>query len=129
MPDVAPNPENLPPATSGTAAPYAGNVAAAGSDREIASASQWTLIRRRFAKHRLASSSLWLLVVLYLLAAGAEFFAPHSQQWRDLTHTYCPPQVPHFSFTRGFYAPAMALSIDPVTFKKTYIEDDAQLVP
>lgn len=85
--------------------------------------SQWALIWRRFAKHHLAVASLFLLAVLYALAAGAEFFAPYSRQWRDLTHAYCPPQLPRFSFHEGFYVPAMRSSVDPLTFKKTYLED------
>ena len=65
---------------------------------EPGSQSQWALIRRRFLRHRVAVASLFLLSVLYVLAAGAEFFAPHSRQWRDLTHAYCPPQLPRFAF-------------------------------
>ncbi|MGH7945332.1 MAG: hypothetical protein ACREH8_16850 [Opitutaceae bacterium] len=30
-------------------------------------------------RHRLAVASLFLLSVLYVIAAGAEFFAPHSR--------------------------------------------------
>ena len=32
----------------------------------------------------LRTDPLFLLAVLYVLAAGAEFFAPYSRQWRDL---------------------------------------------
>jgi len=102
-----------------TAAPFT-----AGA--EVASASQWQLIRRRFARHRLALGSFYLLIVLYLLAAFAEFFAPYSSHWRDLPHAYCPPQLPRFSLVQGLHVPAMTRHVDPVTFKKSYIEDDTQ---
>jgi peptide/nickel transport system permease protein len=94
-----------------------------------ASLSQWALIRRRFARHTLAVGALFLLAIFYLLAAGAEFFAPYSRQWRDLSHMYCPPQLPRFSWRDGFYVPAMNASADPLTFKKTYVEDPSQRIP
>ncbi|MES2692424.1 MAG: ABC transporter permease [Verrucomicrobiota bacterium] len=90
--------------------------------------SQWALIRRRFARHWLAVGSLFLLAALYLLAAGAEFFAPYSRQWRDLSQAYCPPQLPRFSLREGWHVFAMQVSQDPLTFKKTYLEDRAQVV-
>ena len=93
-------------------------------ESDAGSASQWTLIRRRLTRHHLALGSFFLLIVLYLLAGFAEFFAPYSSDWRDLPHAYCPPQLPRFSFANGAYVPAMTRHIDPITFKKSYIEDD-----
>lgn len=90
--------------------------------------SQWALIRRRFIKHRLAVGSLFLLGVLYALAAGAEFFAPYTRQWRDLTHAFCPPQLPRFSWEHGLHVPAMRSEVDPLTFKRTYLEDRTRVV-
>jgi peptide/nickel transport system permease protein len=95
---------------------------------EAGALSPWALIRRRFAQHRLAVASLFVLAVLYALALGAEFFAPYSRQFRDLSHVYCPPQLPRFSWARGFYVPAMNASRDPVTFKTTYLEDASRVV-
>jgi peptide/nickel transport system permease protein len=90
--------------------------------------SQWALIRRRFGRHRLAVAALFLLSVLYVLAVFAEFMAPYTRQWRDLSHAYCPPQLPRFSPRRGFYVPVMQRQVDPLTFKKTYVEDGTRLV-
>jgi peptide/nickel transport system permease protein len=101
---------------------------AAASGSEPGSLSQWGLIRRRFLQHRLAVASLFLLAVLYALALGAEFFAPHARWSRDLSHAYCPPQLPRFSFTHGFYVPAMRQLKDPLTFQKTYLEDRERIV-
>ena len=95
---------------------------------EPGSLSPWALILRRFLHHRLAVASLFLLAVLYALAAGAEFFAPYAQQWRDLSHAYCPPQLPRFSLRDGFYVPAMRVTIDPLTFRRTYLEDPTQVI-
>jgi peptide/nickel transport system permease protein len=95
---------------------------------EPGSLSQWALIRRRFVGHRMAVASIFLLAVLYALAAGAEFFAPVTRQWRDLSHAYCPPQLPRFSFRDGLYVPAMRTQIDPLTFKRFYLEDPGRVV-
>ena len=88
---------------------------------EPGSLSQWALIRRRLKHHRIAVASLYLLAVLYLLAAGAEFFAPHSRQWRNLDFAYCPPQLPRID-RHGFYVPVMHVAVDPLTYKRTYLE-------
>src|SRR5688572_25973918 len=95
---------------------------------EPGSQSQWALIRRRFLRHRVAVASLFLLSVLYVLAAGAEFFAPHSRQWRDLTHAYCPPQLPRFAFEHGLHVRGMRVIVDPLTLKRTYLEDRSQII-
>ncbi len=95
---------------------------------EAGSLSQWALIRRRFANHRLAVASLFILAVLYTLALGAEFFAPYRRQWRDLSHAYCPPQLPRFSWRDGLHVPAMRVTVDPLTFKRTYLEDPSRIV-
>lgn len=92
------------------------------------SLSQWALIRRRFVQHRLAVASLFLLGVLYALAIGAEFFAPYTRQWRDLPHAYCPPQLPRFSLRDGLHVLAMRSDVDPLTFKRTYLEDRTRVV-
>ena len=95
---------------------------------EPGSLSQWALIWRRFLQHPVAVASLFLLSVLYVLAAGAEFFAPYSRQWRDLSHRHCPPQLPRFSWRDGLHVPAMRVSEDPLTFKRTYLEDRSSVI-
>lgn len=90
--------------------------------------SQWALIRRQFFRHKLAVGSLYLLGVLYGLAAGAEFFAPYTRPWRDLSHAYCPPQLPRFALAQGWHVPAMRSDVDPLTFKRSYLEDPTRVV-
>ena len=96
---------------------------------DVESLSQWGLIARRFAQHWLAVASLFLLAVLYVVALGAEFFAPYPSGWRDLDHAYCPPQLPRYSWQHGLHVPAMRLSVDPLTFKRNYVEDPRAVVP
>jgi peptide/nickel transport system permease protein len=100
-----------------------------GSDVEPGALSQWALIARRFSRHRLAVVALRLLAVLYVLALGAEFFAPYPRQWRDLPHAFCPPQLPRWSPAQGLHVLAMKSEVDPLTFRRTYLEDPARPVP
>jgi peptide/nickel transport system permease protein len=97
--------------------------------KSILYATQWQLIRRAFVKHKLAVASLYFLVVMYGVALLAEFVAPYPQQWQELSHIYCPPQLPRFSFHDGFYVNAVKRHIDPITFRKTYREDAGDIIP
>ncbi len=96
---------------------------------EAGAQSQWALIVTAFVRHRLAVASLFLLAVLYSVAAGAEFFAPHAASWRDLSHAYCPPQLPRWSWRDGLHAPALRLQVDPVTFRRHYDVDPSRVIP
>ncbi len=89
----------------------------------LAALSQWQLIRLGFVRHRLAVVALFVLAFLYFVAAFAEFFAPYTSQWRDLDYPYCPPQLVRFSVSRGLHVYAMTCHVDPITFRKTYMED------
>jgi len=91
--------------------------------------SQWQLIWRRFKRHRLAVVGMFLLMVLYVLAAFAEFFAPYTPSWRDLPHAYCPPQPPRFSLAEGLHTHAVRQHTDPITFRKIYVEDRSVAIP
>jgi len=55
--------------------------------------SQWRLIGRRFARHRLAMVSLHVLIVLYLVAVFAEVVAPYGANRRSLPNAHRPPQA------------------------------------
>ena len=91
--------------------------------------SQWQLIRIGFAKHKLAVVSLRLLVLLYLIALFAEFIAPGVPATRDLTHAYCPPQLVRWNPTNGLHVLAMKRDVDPITFRKTYVEQKDDPIP
>ena len=90
---------------------------------------QWQLIARSFAKHRLAVVSLWVLVVLYILAVFVEFFSPYTPDWKDLEHSYAPPQLPVYDWTHGWHVKAVVRHIDPITFRSDYVEDEESIIP
>ena len=99
------------------------------AEQVLGSLSQKQLILRGFARHRLAMASFYLLAVMYTLALGCEFFAPYSPQWKNLAFAYCPPQPLRFDFEHGLHVRSMRQSIDPVTLKKDYVEDPADIIP
>lgn len=95
---------------------------------ETGSLSQWQLTLLRFRRHRLAVASFYVLVFLYLLALGADSFAPYAPQARHLDHPYAPPQSLHLDVTEGLYTSALERQVDPVTLRKTYVEHPDQRV-
>lgn len=97
--------------------------------KKLATMSQWQLIRLRFSRHKLAMVALFVLVWFYFLAAFVEFFAPTTREWQDLDHLYCPPQTVRFNFTHGFYTTGDTPKVDPVTFRRSYVEDSTQVIP
>lgn len=99
------------------------------TQRTASTQSQWALILRRFRQHRVAVASFFVLVVLYLLAAFAEFFAPYTREWRDLGHIYAPPQLPRWSWEDGLHVRAMVRERDPVTFRNAYYEHSEDVLP
>ncbi len=91
--------------------------------------SQWVLIRRRFARHRLAVVSLYVLILMYLMGLLCEFFAVALPNSRNLDFVYCPPQLPRISLEHGLYVYPVTKHVDPVTFAKTYVENRERVIP
>ncbi len=89
---------------------------------DTGSLSQWQLIRLRFAKHKPAVASLYVLIILYMMALFAEFVAPYPSGWNDVEKIYAPPQVPQFNFTHGLHVAEVQREIDPVTLKNSYVK-------
>lgn len=90
---------------------------------------QWQLIARTFAKHRLAVASLYVLIILYILAIFVEIFSPYTPAWKDLNHAYAPPQLPSYSWTHGWHVKAIVRHVDPITFRSVYVEDTTDIIP
>lgn len=95
----------------------------------VATLSPGQLKALRFSRHRLAVASLFLLMVMYLLALFAEFFAPHGPRKMHLDHAYQPPQELRFSFKHGIHTVGYRFHEDPVTLKQEYTRDNSRIVP
>ena len=84
--------------------------------------SQWQLIGLRFSKQRLAVASVFALFVLYAFAVFSEPIAPYAPYTRHLDYPYAPPQSLHFDVQHGLHTYALQRYVDPITFRKQYVE-------
>ena len=100
--------------------PEGGETSAKQETKDIAALSQWQLIRLRFARHHLAVVSVCVLIILYFMAAFAEFVAPYPAAWRNTDMIYAPPQLPKFNFSDGLHVPELQRHVDPVTLKNEF---------
>lgn len=95
-------------------------------------ASQWTLVRRRFFKHRLGVFATVVILGLYLVALFPEFLAVHNPLAQEATRTFVPPQRVHFfdglKPTRP-YVYGLIRERNPVTLKPEYTADKSQKFP
>jgi peptide/nickel transport system permease protein len=94
--------------------------------------SQWDLIRLKFRRNRLAVISLWVVVVVYLIVAFADFFSPYSINLKNEDYVYAPPMR-----VRLFHEGRLSLpfvygytyEIDRRTFLRHYVPDPARRYP
>jgi peptide/nickel transport system permease protein len=89
----------------------------------------------RFRKHKLAYASLWILGVVYFIAAFCEFLAPGNPETAAARFAYHPPQSIHFVHTAadgttsyGPYVTPMRLTRDPQTLRPIFRPDGARKV-
>jgi len=97
-------------------------------------ASQWTLMWRRFSKHRMALWCLHIIVVLYVLCLNADFFSPHSPTRIHSKWVNMPPQLLRFGFIDGHSLPRLyvypfQMEQDPVTLGRLYRVDRSRRAP
>lgn len=92
---------------------------------------QRQLIWRKFKRHRVAHVCLYLLIVLYVMALLAEFFAPYGAFQRHSQYLLAPPTPLHFIDENGtfhlrpfVYKVTNELNMD--TFQREYIEDTSE---
>jgi peptide/nickel transport system permease protein len=101
---------------------------------KIYTASQWQLMRWRFAKHKMAVASLVILALLYLVAIFCEFIAPYNPNRYEERYAYAPPQGIHFYDEEGnFYLRPFVYGLkserDPVTMRMVFVDDPEQRFP
>ena len=96
-------------------------------------ASQWKLMVPRFKRHKVAVVSLWVLVVIYLVAIFAEFIAPYDPNQFNSRFVYSPPQRIRFvdqgrfqlrPFTYGY-----TTTRDPRTLELVFEENTSVVRP
>jgi peptide/nickel transport system permease protein len=116
--DASPAPANLAASVGG--APPSNAPPPDGGD-ESAALSPFTLMGRRFARHRAGLFALHVQLVLFTLAAFCEFLAPTTREWSNLHFSYCPPQILKYSLQDGFHVDGLRRVDNPVTFARDYV--------
>jgi len=94
-------------------------------------ASQWRLMWWKFRKHKLAMISGVIVILYYVVAIFAEFFAPYTFEFYMADYVYAPPQSVHF-FQNGSFKPhvnGLTSERDPRSFKKIWTVDETQRIP
>ena len=101
------------------------------SQDDIYIATQWTLMWRKFRKHKLAMFGTTIVLLFYLLSIFSEFFATQDPLTRNTDFIHVPPQTVHWFGANGFgpYVNGMKLTEDPITWRKTYSEDPTVQLP
>ena len=93
-------------------------------------ASQWQLMGRKFRKHKLARISMIVLGLLYFTAIFCEFLAPYDLTSYNRNYVFAPPQRVRLRSEDGFsprpFVYRLESSVNPQTFRRTYVEDTEQ---
>ncbi len=106
-----------------------------GPGERDSSASQSRLVWRAFRKHRLAVVGAVVVILMYLVAAFAEFLAPFSVGTFHQKYPYAPPQALHVVDTSGggldlgLYVYGFKTSRDPDTLEVVYTTDRSTKIP
>ena len=97
-------------------------------------ASQWTLMWRKFRKHRLAKVSLVILGIFYFIGLFSEFFAVQGLRSYDSRYTYVRPIPirfvhPEDGFSLRPFVYGLTQERDPETLRRSYVEDKSVTYP
>lgn len=93
--------------------------------------SQRQLIWRKFKRHRVAYFCMYFLVLFYVLAIFAEFFAPYGPFKRYTDYLYAPPTPIRFvddngAFSLRPFVYKITSELDLNTFQRAYTEDTSE---
>jgi len=101
------------------------------AEDKIAVATQWQLMWWRFRKHKLAGAGTIILILFYVVALFADFFAYVDPLESEAQRSLMAPQPIHW-FDEGSFKPyvyALKGTRDPMTFKRVYVPDTSKKIP
>ena len=88
------------------------------------------LVLRKFRRHKLARVSIVVLIALYVLCLGADFFAPYDGTTRFSEYSSMKPTAIHWFHEGRFIGPyvyGVASERDKVTLAKVFVEDTGHI--
>ena len=96
----------------------------------------WTLMWRKFRRHKIAYLSLWVVAFIYVLAIFGEFFATSDIHETNRRAPFAPPMGIHVTTQdedggRSFllHAKGLKLTLDKVERRRTFVEDPDKIIP
>ena len=95
-------------------------------------ASQWSLMLRKFRKHKLAMVSFFILLFLYVTAIFGNFVAPQGTEQYDGKYVNCPPTKLHLFHEGKFVGPfvyGLKTERNMETFMLDFKEDTEAVYP
>ena len=99
-------------------------------------AGPWLLFWHKLSRNRIALFAGGVVVLFYLVAIFAEFLAPGLPDTARPQYTYAPPQPLQFMVTetdgsRRFqlHVPGYSMQVDQASLRRTYVVDEAKVVP
>jgi peptide/nickel transport system permease protein len=94
-------------------------------------AGAWTLAWWKFRRHKLAVTGGIVVLLIYLVAAFAEFLAPQGPGDYSARYTYAPPQRLHVTFEGGpgLHVNGYKVSVNPESFAREFVIDPESRIP
>ena len=99
-------------------------------------ASQWTLMRWKFSRQKVAMVSLFIVILLYLIGFFAEFIAPYGTDTTRPQYTYAPPQginlvlaKPDGSWGFQLHSNGYSITVDQEAMRRTFTVDESKVIP
>ena len=97
-------------------------------------ASQWSLIRRRFSRHKVALWMMFVVIILYVLCLNCNFFSAYEPSTIHKEWINMPPQYLRFGSVPGltlprFYVNPYTRVRNPITLAERYYVDESKRVP
>jgi peptide/nickel transport system permease protein len=107
-----------------------------GKVKTLEAAGQWTLIRQRFFRHKVAAFAGGIILALYLVGAFAEFLAPGLPNTSRPQFTFAPPQrialfAPKEDGGNEFlpHVKGYKIEIEPKALRRSFVIDEAKVIP
>ncbi len=103
-----------------------GATVAIEKEAQVYVAPQWKLVWWKFRKHKLASASGIIVILIYLVALFVEFLSPFPSGRTDSKFLYAPPQTLHLFDEQGklrLYVNGYTSKIEPIALRRVFVID------
>ena len=102
-----------------------------GGGRNIERAGQWRLAWWKFKRHKLAVAGGIVVILIYFVAAFAEFLAPYGPGDYSARYTYAPPQPLQIwnGEQLGLFVNGYSVEINPDSLAREFVVDPDTIIP